>query len=92
MTPTCTATTSALQLVCPFAAGPSLHASLDFVLGALLRVPAAAAEPAVARLLALPADHFSEQSGIAVHDFLLAATGRSDPARLRLPDILNIYR
>jgi uncharacterized protein (TIGR03083 family) len=76
----------------PFDAGPSMHASLDFVLGALLRDAAAAAEPAVARLLALPAGHFSEHTGIAVHDFVLTATGRSDPARLRLPDIVNIYR
>jgi uncharacterized protein (TIGR03083 family) len=76
----------------PFDAGPSMQASLDFVLGALLRDPDAAADPAVAQLLALPADHFSEQTGIAVHDFLRAATGRSDPARLRLPEIVNIYR
>ncbi len=76
----------------PFDADPSMHASLDFVLGALLRDAAAAAEPAVAPLLAVPADHFSEQTGIAVHDFLLAATGRSDPAKLGLPDIVNIYR
>jgi hypothetical protein len=53
---------------------------------------AAAAEPAIARLLALPADHFSEQTGIAVHDFLLAATGRDDPAHLQLPDMINIFR
>jgi uncharacterized protein (TIGR03083 family) len=76
----------------PFDAGPSLHASLDFVLGALQRDDAAAAEPAVAQLLTLPADQFSEQTGIAVHDFLLAATGRRDPATMRLPDIVNIYR
>ena len=76
----------------PFDAGPSLHASLDFILGALLRDADAGAEPAVAQLLVLPADHFSEQTGIAVHDFILATTGRSDPARLGLPDIVNIYR
>lgn len=76
----------------PLDAGPSMHASLDFVLGALLRDAVAAAEPAVAPLLAVPADQFSEQTGIAVHDFLLAATGRSDPAKLGLPDIVNIYR
>ena len=76
----------------PFDAGPGLQASLDFVLGALLRDDAAAAEPAVAQLLVVPADHFSEQTGIAVHDFLLAATGRGGAARLLLPDIVNIYR
>ena len=76
----------------PFDAGRGLRASLDFVLGALLRDEATAAEPAVAPLLVVPADQFSEQTGIAVHEFLLAATGRSDPARLLLPDILNIYR
>jgi uncharacterized protein (TIGR03083 family) len=81
---------AALRL--PFDAGPGLSATLDFVLGALLRDEAAAAEPAVAPLLVVPADRFSEQTGIAVHDFLLAATGRSDPARLLLPEILNIYR
>jgi uncharacterized protein (TIGR03083 family) len=76
----------------PFDGGPGLQASLDFVLGALLRDDAAAAEPAIAQLLVVRADRFSEHTGIAVHDFLLAATGRSDPARLLLPDILNIYR
>jgi hypothetical protein len=76
----------------PFDAGPGLRASLDFVLGALLRDEATTAEPAVAPLLVVPADQFSERTGIAVHDFLLAATGRSYPARLLLPDILNIYR
>jgi uncharacterized protein (TIGR03083 family) len=76
----------------PFDAGPGMHASLDFVLGALSRDDAAAAEPAIAQLLVVPADRFSEQTGITVHDFLLAATGRSDPARLLLPEILNIYR
>jgi uncharacterized protein (TIGR03083 family) len=76
----------------PFDAGPGLCASLDFVLGALVRDEATAAEPAVAPLLVVPADHFSERTGIAVHDFLLAATGRSDPARLLLPEGLNIYR
>jgi uncharacterized protein (TIGR03083 family) len=76
----------------PFDAGPGLSASLDFVLGALLRDEATAAEPAVAPVLVVPADHFSERTGIAAHDFLLAATGRSDPARLLLPEILNIYR
>jgi uncharacterized protein (TIGR03083 family) len=76
----------------PFAAGPGLRASLDFVLGALLRDDAAAAEPAIARVLAVPADHFGETTGIAAHDFLLSATGRQDPARLLLPDVVNIYR
>jgi uncharacterized protein (TIGR03083 family) len=76
----------------PFAGGAGRHFSLDFVLGALSRDDAAAAQPAVAKLLGVPADRFTEQTGIAVHDFLLAATGRSDPARLLLPDILNIYR
>jgi uncharacterized protein (TIGR03083 family) len=76
----------------PFDAAPGLHASLDFVLGALLRDDTAAAEPAIAQLLAVPADHFSEKTGIAAHDFLLAATGRCDPARLLLPDTINIFR
>ena len=75
-------------------AGHVVGQALDTVSGVIgmLRDAAAAAEPAVAQLLALPADHFSEQTGIAVHDFILATTGRSDPARLGLPDILNIYR
>jgi uncharacterized protein (TIGR03083 family) len=81
---------AALRL--PFDAGPGLSATLDFVLGALLRDEATAAEPAVAPLLVVPADHFSERTGIAAHDFLLAVTGRGDPARLLLPEILNIYR
>lgn len=76
----------------PFDAGPGLHASLDFVLGALLRGDTAATEPAIAQLLAVPADHFSQKTGIAVQDFLLAATGRCDPARLLLPDTINIFR
>jgi uncharacterized protein (TIGR03083 family) len=76
----------------PVANGPGLHASLDFVLGALLRDEVSAAEPAIARLLSLPADHFSEKSGLGAHDFLLAATGRGDPRRLLLPDVINIYR
>lgn len=73
-------------------AGAGLPASLDFVLGALLRDDAAAAEPAIAQLLAVPADQFSEKTGIAAHDFLLAATGRCDPASLLLPDAINIFR
>jgi uncharacterized protein (TIGR03083 family) len=76
----------------PFDKGPGLPASLDFVLGALLRDDAAAAEPAVARLLGVSVEHFPRQTGMAVHDFLLAATGRRDPALLRLPDSVNIYR
>jgi len=76
----------------PFDAGPGLHASLDFVLGALLRDDTARAEPAVARILAVPADHFTQQTGLAAHDFLLAATGRRDPTPLRLPENVNIFR
>ncbi|WP_068181124.1 maleylpyruvate isomerase family mycothiol-dependent enzyme [Mycobacterium sp. UM_CSW] len=76
----------------PFDAGPALHASLDFVLGALLRDDAAAAEPAVARLLGASVEQFPRQTGMAAHEFLLAATGRGDPAHLRLPDCVNIYR
>jgi uncharacterized protein (TIGR03083 family) len=75
-----------------FDTGPGLRASLDFVLGALLRDDAAAAEPAVARLLHASSEHFTGQTGMAAHDFLLAATGRGDPARLRLPASVNIYR
>jgi uncharacterized protein (TIGR03083 family) len=76
----------------PFDAGPGLHASLDFVLGALLRDEAARAEPAVASLLAVEAEHFTRQTGMAAYDFLLAATGRRDPAPLRLPKSVNIFR
>ncbi|WP_156688841.1 maleylpyruvate isomerase family mycothiol-dependent enzyme [Mycobacterium sp. Marseille-P9652] len=76
----------------PFDPGPGLHASLDFVLGALLRDETAAAEPAIAKLLTVPAEGFGERTGMAPHDLLLAATGRSDPARLRLPDTINIFR
>jgi uncharacterized protein (TIGR03083 family) len=76
----------------PFDPGPGLPASVDFVLGALLRDDTARAEPTVARLLAIPAEHFTQQTGIAVHDFLLAATGRRDPAPLRLPESVNIFR
>ena len=76
----------------PFEAGPGLHASLDFVLGALLRDDAVAAEPAVARLLRVSVSHFPRQTGMAVHEFLLAATGRGDPAGLGLPDSVNIFR
>jgi uncharacterized protein (TIGR03083 family) len=76
----------------PFEAGPGLHASLDFVLGALLRDDAVAAEPAVARLLGVSVSHFPRQTGMAVHEFLLAATGRGDPAGLGLPYSVNIFR
>lgn len=76
----------------PFDAGPGLRASLDFALGALLRDDAAAADPAVGRLLGFPSEHFERHTGMTEHDFLLAATGRSDPARLRLPDCVNIFR
>ncbi len=75
-----------------FDAGPGLHSSLDFVLGALLRDDAAAADLAIARLLGVSTEQFAQQTGMAAHDFLLAATGRSDPARLRLPDSVNIFR
>jgi uncharacterized protein (TIGR03083 family) len=76
----------------PFGAGPGLAASLDFVLGALLRDDTARDEPAIAWLLAVPADHFTAQTGIAAHDFLLTATGRRDPVLLRLPKSINIFR
>ncbi len=76
----------------PFDTGPGLRAGLDFVLGALLRDDAAAAHPAVARLLGVSSKHFERQTGMAEHDFLLVATGRCDPARLRLPDCVNIFR
>lgn len=76
----------------PFDAGPGLHASLDFVLGALLRDDEAASEPAVARLLGVSTENFTRQTGMAAHDFLLAAAGRGDQARLGLPDCVNIYR
>jgi uncharacterized protein (TIGR03083 family) len=76
----------------PFDAGPGLHASLDFVLGALLRDDTARAEPAIARLLCVPADDFTQQTGMAAYDFLLVATGRRDPAPLRLPGNVNIFR
>ncbi len=76
----------------PFDTGPGLRASLDFVLGALLRDDVAAADPAVGRLLGVPIEDFTRQTGMAEHDFVLAATGRSDPARLRLPDCVNIFR
>ena len=76
----------------PFDGGPGLQASLDFVLGALLRDDAVAADPDVARLLGVPAEDFTRQTGMAAHDFVLAATGRCDPAGLGLPDGVNIFR
>lgn len=76
----------------PFDAGPGLHRSLDFVLGALLRDHEAAANPAVARLVGLSSERFERQTGMATYDFLLAATGRGDPTRLGLPGSVNIYR
>jgi uncharacterized protein (TIGR03083 family) len=76
----------------PFDGGPGLHASLDFVLGALLRDDTARVEPDLAHLLAVPAERFTQQTGLAAYDFLLAATGRRDPAPLRLPKSVNIFR
>jgi uncharacterized protein (TIGR03083 family) len=76
----------------PFDRGSGLHASLDFVLGALLRDQTARTDPTIARLLAVPADHFTQETGMAAYDFLLAATGRGDPALLRLPESVNIFR
>jgi uncharacterized protein (TIGR03083 family) len=76
----------------PFDPGPGLHASLDFVLGALLRDDTARVEPAIARLLVVAAEHFTHETGMPVYDFLLAATGRGDPAPLRLPRSVNIFR
>ena len=76
----------------PFDPGLGLHASVDFVLGALQRDDTARAEPAITRLLAVPAQHFTQQTGMAVYDFLLVATGRREPARLRLPQSVNIFR
>jgi uncharacterized protein (TIGR03083 family) len=76
----------------PFDDGPGLRAGLDFVLGALLRDDTATAEPAIARLLGISTERFGQETGMAAHDFLLAATGRCDPAPLRLPGSVNIYR
>lgn len=76
----------------PHDAGPGLLATLDFVLGALVRGEAAIAEPAIARLLDVSAERFAQQTGMAAHDFLLAATGRGDPTRLGLTNNINIYR
>jgi hypothetical protein len=59
---------------------------------ALLRDDSAAADPAVAPLLGVSSERFEEQTGMGAHDFLLAATGRCDPARLGLPGSVNMYR
>ncbi|RRR45231.1 maleylpyruvate isomerase family mycothiol-dependent enzyme [Mycolicibacter terrae] len=72
--------------------GEGLDDSLDFVLGALRRDPIAAADSGLARLLALPAAAFPEESGIDAHEFLLAATGRHDPRTLGLRETVNIFR
>ena len=72
--------------------GPGLLASLDFVLGALIRLDVTSIEPRMAPLLAVPVAGFSAGTGIDAHDFLLAATGRLDAARLALPESVNIYR
>lgn len=76
----------------PFDTGPGLYASLDFVLGALRRMDAASPEPDVAQLVAPSADCFTDATGLDAHEFLLAATGRLDTARLGLPEAVNIYR
>ena len=76
----------------PHDAGPGLTATLDFVLGALLRDDTAAAQRAVARILVIEAEDFTSQTGLATHDFVLAVTGRGDPARLGIADGINIYR
>jgi len=85
---------AALRL--PFDAGPGLSASLDFVLGALerglKRDNVASADPRITGLLPIPANEFASATGIDSHDFVLAATGRLDAARLDLPDSINIYR
>jgi uncharacterized protein (TIGR03083 family) len=72
--------------------GPGLVDSLDFVLGVLIRSGAASAEPSVARLLDIPAAGFTDATGVDAYEFLLAATGRLDAARLGLPESINIYR
>jgi hypothetical protein len=60
--------------------------------GALLRDDTAHVEPDLARLLAVPAERLAQQTGLAAYDFLLAATGRRDPAPLWLPKSVNIFR
>jgi uncharacterized protein (TIGR03083 family) len=72
--------------------GPGLADSLDFVLGVLIRSGAVSAGPSVARLLDIPAAGFTEATGLDAHEFLLAATGRLDAARIGLPESINIYR
>ncbi|OBF63632.1 translation initiation factor 2 [Mycobacterium sp. 852002-50816_SCH5313054-b] len=76
----------------PFDGGAGLRASLDFVLGAVLRDDTAVADPTVSRLVEVSIEDFTRRTGMAEHDFLLAATGRSDPARLGLPSCINIFR
>lgn len=76
----------------PFDNGPGLYASLDFVLGALIRSGVASGEPGIAGLLAIPACGFTVATGIAARDFVLAATGRLDAAQLGLPEAVNIFR
>ncbi|WP_157901028.1 hypothetical protein [Mycobacterium terramassiliense] len=85
-------TSSAVTNVEIVATSRTSPSAFDFALGALLRDDSAAANPAVARLLGVSADQFEQRTGMAAHDFLLAATGRSDPARLGPPDVVNIYR
>jgi hypothetical protein len=56
------------------------------------RADIAAADPKIARFLAVPANQFSAMTGMNARDFVLAATGRLDPARLGLPGAVNIFR
>lgn len=76
----------------PLDPGPGLYASLDFLLGALERDHLAATDPRIAKLLPITADEFTAATGIETREFVLAATGRLDPARLELPNCINIYR
>jgi uncharacterized protein (TIGR03083 family) len=76
----------------PFDEGPGLTESLDFVLSELSRDPVASVHPRVQPLIELPADCFTERSGIDAHDFLLVANGRLDARAYRLPDDVNIFR
>ncbi|HEX4559222.1 MAG TPA: maleylpyruvate isomerase family mycothiol-dependent enzyme [Mycobacterium sp.] len=71
--------------------GSGLQASLDFVLGALIGDDAST-DPRIAKLLGIPAAEFAGATGFDAHDFLLAATGRLNAARLGLPTSINIYR
>ncbi|MEB3069887.1 maleylpyruvate isomerase family mycothiol-dependent enzyme [[Mycobacterium] vasticus] len=76
----------------PPVAGPALYAGIDFVLGVLSRDKAAVADPDVAPLLHLPPESIAAVTGSDPHEFLLAATGRRDPASLGLPPCINIFR